>query len=85
MGFEITIGNVYELKYWNSWLTVTWVKSRFIFSTKVRNEEVDGSWDWFSDLVITVLASLQSCCFPYGDKMTATTLGIKSALKADIF
>ena len=50
----------------------------------MRNEEVDGSWDWFSGLVITVLASLQSCCpFPYGDKMTATTLGIKSALKAD--
>ena len=50
----------------------------------VRNEEVGGSWDWFSGSVITVLASLQSCCpFPYGDKMAATALGIKSALKTD--
>lgn len=50
----------------------------------VRNEEVDGSWDWLSGPVITVWASLQSCClFPYGDKMAAIGLGIKSALKTE--
>lgn len=49
-----------------------------------RNLEIDDCWNWFDGSVIPGWAPLQcSWSFSYGDKMTATALGIRSTFKAE--